>query len=256
MLHHHCAAMDLISHWVRAAPERPKRYWLPHLRAQEPVRHEESHTAGSGTQQWDQSPHYTDTRQTGAHLSHRADINVCEGSTLVLSWSTSCVESFRSQVSKTGGLVSITPAQTYNEEKKMRHLSRFVHWTDKWVWSKVLDPVLQVTTHIKHYLRSKQTRCDRNWNRRHTWPGWRISACFNTFIHDESNRSVKRESPPNLAGFQTYRAIFFTLSLLCNHSSYFILTCTVRIFIPEIKLQWILDHQNQVWRHDLIKWKA
>lgn len=240
MLHHHCAAMDLISHWVRAAPERPKRYWLPHLRAQEPVRHEESHTAGSGTQQWDQSPHYTDTRQTGAHLSHRADINVCEGSTLVLSWSTSCVESFRSQVSKTGGLVSITPAQTYNEEKKMRHLSRFVHWIDKWVGSKVLDPVLQVTTHIKHYLRSKQTR----------WPGVIGTGTEDTHDLDEESLLVlthlfmmnqtgllKENHHQTLQDSRHTEQFFFTLSLLCNHSSYFILTCTVRIFIPEIKLQ-------------------
>lgn len=55
MLHHH-RAMDLILHRVWAAPECPKRYRLPHLRAQEPEGHEESHTGGDSAQKRDQSP--------------------------------------------------------------------------------------------------------------------------------------------------------------------------------------------------------
>ena len=67
LLQHHRGLPLLVPHRVGAPPERAKGHGLAHLRAQQPIGHEEAHTGGGGAQQGKQGPDDPRARQAGRH---------------------------------------------------------------------------------------------------------------------------------------------------------------------------------------------
>lgn len=67
LLQHHRGLPLLVPHGVGAPAERPERHRFVHLRAQEPIGHEEAHAGGGGAQQRQQSPDHARAGQAGRH---------------------------------------------------------------------------------------------------------------------------------------------------------------------------------------------
>lgn len=149
--------------------------------------------------------------------------------------------SFGSQVSKTGGLASISPAQTYNEEKRTRHLRRFVqlrfhpvHLVPtceclKWLDTSSPQPDHELIKEISCILMKGSWSSSSGHHTHLSFVQAPNRSDYRTGTQDKHDqlkhtwwiRSVRKEISPNLTGFQTYRwslhwssSIIFNLSLL------------------------------------------